>query len=142
MSELWRMTIVPNSDGPVLIAPADWVDAVLIYGVSTIPNNKIVLGVPTYGYDWPVGQPGKVISYANAIATAIQYNASISADATFDPHFTYTVSSIVHEVWFTNVASFSKLLDLVNKYYINGICIWYPGSDDPKIYDAIRTKFS
>lgn len=127
---------------PGTIAPADWVEEVLIYGVSTIPGNKIVLGVPTYGYDWPVGQRGKVISYANAIATANKYNALIIADANLGPHYTYTLDSTVHEVWFTDAASFSVLLDLVNKYAINGICMWYPGSEDPRIYDAIRTKFS
>lgn len=127
--------------GPGPIAPADWVEGVLRYAISTIPNGKIVLGVPTYGYDWPIGKPGKVISYADAIVTAHQYNAPILSDAKLGPHFTYTVNSTVHECWFTDGTFFSILLDLVNKYSINGICMWYPGSDDPKIYEAIRTKF-
>jgi len=131
-----------QGSGPGTIAPADWVKDVLIYGVSSIASNKIVLGVPTYGLDWPAGLPGKVISYASAIATATKYNAPIIANASLGPHFTYTVGSTVHEVWFTDAASFSVLLDLVKLYSINGICMWYPGVEDPKIYDAIRTKFS
>jgi len=131
-----------QGSAPGTIAPADWVEGVLIYAVSTIPSNKIVLGVPTYGYDWPVGQSGKVITYADAFATANKYNAPIIADANLGPHFTYTVGSTVHETWFIDAAFFSVLLDLVNDYSINGICLWYPGSGDPKIYDVIRTKFS
>ena len=131
-----------QGSAPGTIAPADWVAEVLIYGVSTIPSNKIVLGVPTFGYDWPVGQSGKVISYTDALATANKYNVPIIADAKLGPHFTYTVGGTVHEVWFTDATFFSILLDLVNDYSINGICMWYPGAEDPKIYDVIRTKFS
>ncbi|GAB6171889.1 hypothetical protein JCM15765_13670 [Paradesulfitobacterium aromaticivorans] len=47
---------------------------------------------------------------------------------------------VSHEVWFTDATSFITLLDLVNKHALNGICLWHPGEEDPKIYDAIRAK--
>lgn len=128
---------------PGPIAPADWIDRVLAYGVSTIPKNKIVLGLPTYGYDWPQGQVAKGVTYNYAISTSKRYNAPVIEDAQLGPHFTYitTPDGINHEVWFTDAASFATLLDLVNQYDIKGICIWYLGAEDPKIYDVIRTKF-
>lgn len=128
---------------PGPIAPADWIDKVLAYAVSTIPKGKIVLGVPTYGYDWPLapGQVGKGITYNYAISTARRHNASIIADAQQGPHFSYTENEIVHEVWFIDAVSFAPLLDLTNKYDINGIVIWYLGAEDPKIYDVIQAKF-
>lgn len=125
------------------IAPADWIDRVLAYAVSSIPNDKIVLGVPTYGYDWPLGpgQEGRGITYSYAISTAKRYNALIIEDAQQGPHFTYTLNEAVHEVWFSDATSLATLLDLVNKYDIKGIVFWYLGAEDPKIYDVIRTKF-
>ena len=36
---------------------------------------------------------------------------------------------------------FSTLLDLVNKYNLRGICIWYLGAEDSRIYTEIQTKF-
>ena len=128
---------------PGPIAPADWVDRVLTYAVSTIPKSKIVLGVPTYGYDWPLelGQQGRGITYSYAISTAQRYNVPIIEDAQQGPHFTYTANEVVHEVWFIDATSFATLLDLVNKYDINGIVIWYLGAEDPKIYDVIQAKF-
>lgn len=128
---------------PGAIAPADWVDKVLAYAVSTIPKGKIVLGVPTYGYDWPLeqGQVGKGITYNYAISTASRYNAPITEDVQQGPHFTYTANEVVHEVWFIDATSFATLLDLVNKYDINGIVIWYLGAEDPKLYDVIQAKF-
>ena len=128
---------------PGSIAPADWIAKVLAYAVSTIPKNKIVLGVPTYGYDWPLGQgqQGKGITYNYAISTASRYNAPIIENAQQGPHFTYTANEVVHEVWFIDATSFATLLDLVNYYDINGIVIWYLGAEDPKIYDVIQAKF-
>ena len=145
VADLVRIMAYDNhtqASDPGPIAPADWVEAVLIYGTSTIPSNKIVLGVPTYGYDWPVGQSAKLISYASAIAIANKYNVPIINDAILGPHFAYTVNNTGHEVWFTNTSSFSALLDLVNKYAISGVCMWYPGLEDPGIYNAIQTKLS
>lgn len=128
---------------PGSIAPADWVDKVLAYAVLAIPKSKIVLGVPTYGYDWPLeqGQVGKGINYNYAISTASRYNAPIIEDAQQGTHFTYTANEVVHEVWFIDASSFATLLDLVNKYDINGIVIWYLGAEDPKLYDVIQAKF-
>jgi spore germination protein len=128
-------------DPPGPIAPVDWVDNVLAYAISTISSNKIVLGVPTYGYDWPPGQKATLISYSYAINTANKYNAAIIADVILGPHYNYISNSTVHEVWFTDTSLFDSLLDLVNKYQIFGICMWYPGLEDPKIYDDLRSKF-
>lgn len=126
---------------PGSIAPADWVDSVLAYAISVIPRNKIELGIPTYGYDWPQGQQATGVTYNKAVATASSYNVPIITDARLGPHFTYNANGLNHEVWFVDALSFGTLLDLVNKYDIRGICIWYLSAEDPKIYDAIQTKF-
>ncbi|MHB8127058.1 MAG: peptidoglycan-binding protein [Desulfitobacteriaceae bacterium] len=126
---------------PGSIAPADWVDAVLAYAVSVIPRSKIELGIPTYGYDWPQGQPATGVTYGNAISTANQYNVPIITNAQLGPHFMYSVNNLSHEVWFVDALLLSTLLDLVNKYDIRGICIWYLSAEDPKIYDEIQAKF-
>ncbi|HWJ03372.1 MAG TPA: glycosyl hydrolase family 18 protein, partial [Verrucomicrobiae bacterium] len=130
-----------NTSSAGSIAPATWVDQVVAYAVSVIPANKVVLGVPDYGYDW-VGSQGKGVTYEQAINTANTYGASITNDAQYGPHYTYSVNGISHEVWFENATSVSTLLDIVNKYNINGIAIWRLGGEDANIYSAIRTKFT
>lgn len=126
---------------PGSIAPADWVEAVLNYAVSVIPRNKIELGIPTYGYDWPQGQPATGVTYGDAVSIANRYNVPIITNAQQGPHFTYSDNDFIHEVWFVDALSFSTLLDLVNKYDLRGICIWYLSAEDPKIFDAINVKF-
>ncbi|MHB8125233.1 MAG: glycosyl hydrolase family 18 protein [Desulfitobacteriaceae bacterium] len=70
---------------PGSIAPADWVEAVLAYAVSVIPRNKIELGIPTYGYDWPQGQSATGLTYGNAISKANRYNVPIITNAQLGP---------------------------------------------------------
>jgi spore germination protein YaaH len=126
---------------PGSIAPADWVDSVLAYAISAIARNKIELGVPAYGYDWPQGQRATGVTYNVAVARANQYNVPIITDARLGPHFTYNANGLNHEVWFVDALFFGTLLDLVNKYDIHGICIWYLSAEDPQIYNVIQTKF-
>jgi Predicted glycosyl hydrolase len=93
----------------------------------------------SYIYSYDVRATG--VTYSKAVATANQYNVPIIADAQLGPHFTYNANGLIHEVWFVDSLLFGTLLDLVNKYNIRGICIWYLSAEDPKIYDAIQTKF-
>jgi hypothetical protein len=44
--------------GPV--APIGWVRAVLRYAKTQIPANKIILGIPLYGFDWSGGRGSAV----------------------------------------------------------------------------------
>ncbi|HWJ03394.1 MAG TPA: glycosyl hydrolase family 18 protein, partial [Verrucomicrobiae bacterium] len=122
-----------NTSSAGSIAPVNWVNQVLAYAVGVIPPNKLVLGLPNYGYDW-VGSQGKGITYSQAIATADAYNTAIIDDAQNGPHFTYNANGVMHEIWFINSGYYASLLDLVNRYNINGIAIWRLGGEDPDNY--------
>lgn len=127
-----------SSPGP--IAPVDWVNNIISYATSVINPNKIELGIPDYGYNWS-GSKGIGIDYLHAINTAARYNSKVTDDTNSGPHYTYSDKKGNHTVWFENEASIQPLLDLVNKYNLNGISIWSLGGEDPKIYTAINAKF-
>ena len=44
----WGFTYGP----PMAVAPLDKVRQVVAYGVTEIPPQKILMGLPNYGYDW------------------------------------------------------------------------------------------
>ncbi|KLU66382.1 putative sporulation-specific glycosylase YdhD [Desulfosporosinus acididurans] len=127
-----------SSPGP--IAPVNWVNNVISYAISVINPNKIELGIPDYGYNWS-GSKGIGINYLHAVNTAARYNSKVTIDPNSGPHYTYSDKKGDHTVWFENESSIQPLLDLVNKYNLNGISIWSLGGEDPKIYTAINTKF-
>ena len=126
---------------PGSIAPASWVEQVVKYAVTAISTDKLVLGVPNYGYDWVPGSKGKGVTYEQVMATATANNAAIIEDLQNGAHYTYSANGTAHEVWFENANTLGTKLDLVNKYNLKGIAIWRLGGEDPKAYSTIAAKF-
>ena len=127
-----------SAPGP--IAPPDWVSRVLQLAVAEIPRDKIILGVATYGYDWPSGEQGSDLQWADAEALARNHNVSMKWDtASQSPWFTYTGSlGRSHTVWYENALSMKYKLDLATQFRIAGVFIWVLGGEDPAIWGNLR----
>ncbi len=131
----WRK----SASGP--IAPNTWVETVIKLALSLIPKEKIVLGIPSYGYDWPKDGTGTSVTWDSSMKTALMHRSEIHWNNIFEaPWFTYIDGGILHEVWFENALSLSSKLDLAKKYKINGVCLWRLGGEDPEIWNVIRSK--
>ena len=97
---------------PYAVAPVDLVEDVIKYAVSVIPSRKIMMGMPLYGYDWPLpympgGKWAKRISPQDALQLASEKGAEIQFnEQTMSPTFTYyDENGIMHEVWFEDARS-------------------------------------
>lgn len=127
MTYEWGYTAGP----PMAVAPLPNVRAVLDYAVTEIPSGKIFLGLPNYGYDWPLPfvqgvTRAQSISNQRAIELAIEHQIAIQYDETAQaPFFHYTdASGSVHEVWFEDARSLSAKLRLIAEYGFRGAGIW------------------
>lgn len=127
MTYEWGYTAGP----PMAVAPLPNVRAVLDYAITEIPPEKIFLGVPNYGYDWPLPfvqgtTRAQSISNQYAIELAIRYKIAIQYDETAQsPFFHYTDDSgTVHEVWFEDARSMSAKLRLISEYGFRGAGFW------------------
>ncbi len=127
MTYEWGYTAGP----PMAVAPLPNVRAVLDYAVTEIPPSKIFLGVPNYGYDWPLPfvqgvTRAQSISNQRAIELAVEHDIAIQYDETAQsPFFHYTdASGTVHEVWFEDARSMSAKLSLVAEYGFQGAGFW------------------
>ena len=127
MTYEWGYTYGP----PMAVAPISNVRAVLDYAVTEIPRDKILLGLPNYGYDWPLpfvqgSTRATSISSQQAIDLAIRYRIAIQYDeAAQAPFFHYTdESGVVHEVWFEDARSLDAKLRLIAEYGFQGAGIW------------------
>ena len=113
------------------VAPLPNVRQVVEYALTEIPAEKIWLGVPNYGYDWPLPfQQGQTkatsISSQQAVALARRYGVDIKYDARAQsPWFRYTdESGGVHEVWFEDARSIQAKLALIPEYGLFGAGYW------------------
>jgi spore germination protein len=127
MTYEWGYTYGP----PMAVAPLPNVRAVLDYAVTEIPAKKIFLGVPNYGYDWPLpfvqgSTKAQSLSNQRAIELAVQYGVSIEYDETAQaPFFHYTdAGGTVHEVWFEDARSLDAKLRLIAGYGFRGAGFW------------------
>lgn len=126
MTYEWGYTYGP----PMAVAPLPQVRQVVEYAVSRIPTEKIRLGIPNYGYDWPLPfekgiTKAKTIGNVEAVEIAIKHGVAIQFDETArSPFFTYWQDGIEHIVWFEDVRSLKEKYQLVQEYNLQGIGIW------------------
>ena len=116
---------------PMAVSPIENVRRVLDYGVTAIEPSKIYMGMPNYGYDWPLPFVQGVtrapsIGNVEAVEIAARYGATILYDeASQAPHFNYFNEGWTeHEVWFEDARSVRAKLALVPEYGLAGVGYW------------------
>ena len=116
---------------PMAVAPIPNVRKVVEYALTEIPARKLYLGIPNYGYDWPLPyEKGKTrarsISNQEAVELAVAHRAEIQYDETAQsPYFQYTApDGAAHEVWFEDARSMAVKLRLIKEYGLYGAGYW------------------
>ncbi len=127
MTYEWGYTYGP----PMAVAPLPNVRRVVEYALTEIPAGKIWLGVPNYGYDWPLPFAEGVtratsISNQYAVRLALRYGAEIQYDTFAQaPWFRYMdEQGREHEVWFEDARSIQAKLALIPEYGLYGAGYW------------------
>ncbi len=143
MNYQWATTINP----PAPISSIYNMDAFLNYVTGFISPDKIIIGIPTIGYDWELPFfPGfssvNSISFDGAINLAREHNAIIQFDEVSQtPYYIYYDNQIQHIVWFIDSRSINALLDLVVKYNLHGAGIWNITLYNPQLWLVINAQY-
>ena len=147
MTYEWGYTYGP----PMAVSPVDKVRQVLEYGASEIPSEKIVMGVPNYGYNWKlpyVAGESRARSLGNveAVALAKEKRARIEYDeVSAAPYFRYfereNATPVEHVVWFENANSVASLIALVEDLGLDGIGIWTAMKYFPQLWLVLNATY-
>ena len=126
-----------TAPGP--IAPHWWVEQVADYMVSIMPAEKVLLGMPTYGYDWGQGVSCKSISASRLNDIRHKYSLQQYWDHTsMSPYYRYTDSAgRGHEVWFENAKSLQVKTEIAQRYQLGGVSFWRVGAGFEDIYQVM-----
>ena len=141
MTYEWGYTYGP----PMAVAPINKVNEVLSYTVTEIPPQKLLMGIPLYGYDWPIPfekgvtkatslSPQQALIIAQENGVAIQYDEMSQA-----PYFRYAGDT--HEVWFEDARSIYAKLMLLKMYNLTGIGYWNLARDFPQNWAVLNSLF-
>ncbi len=127
MTYEWGYTYGP----PMAVAPIDKQRQVVEYAITEIPRGKIKLGIPNYGYDWPLPYEkgvtvAKTVGVVEAVQIAVKYGVNIEFDEVAkSPFFRYfDENGIQHEVWFEDVRSMQAKFDLIKEFTLQGCGYW------------------
>jgi spore germination protein len=144
MTYEWGYTFGP----PMAVAPLNAVRRVLDYAVTAIPRNKVLMGIPNYGYDWTLpyqrGTRATTLSNVGAVDLAARFGGEIKYDTVSQaPFFNYYDSNAKqHMVWFEDARSIRAKLQLVNELRLNGISYWTIGRYFPQNWLVLNSIYN
>lgn len=133
---------------PMAVSPLNQVRRVMEYAVSVVPRNKIMMGIPLYGYDWTLpyiqgGTWARSITPQQAVGLAVKYKVKIEYDNTSQaPFFNYTdEQGKRHVVWFEDARSIQAKFNLVKELGIRGFFYWVLRGGFPQNWLLVQDNF-
>lgn len=124
---------------PGSVASLPWVTKVLNYAIANIPREKIYMGIPLYGYDWPEKGTGQVIGYQRAVELARRQGAPLQWDtAQHSTFFRYESGGVRHTVYFEDPRSLREKLELAQRMGIRGIAVWEMNLSHPRFWEVLQ----
>jgi spore germination protein len=127
-----------SAAGPV--APLWWVRDVGTYMIANIPREKILLGLPTYGYDW--GSTGRAVTVTRPKLAIIQNKYRVTAGfdwKSMSPYYLYTdENGRQHTIWLENESSLAAKWNLATTNRLGGIAFWRIGNGFDDLYKILR----
>ncbi len=150
----------------VPVADVLWVEKVVQLAAKTIPKHKLIIGIPTYGYEYAVTplvegyrydrlwafNPQYAIDFAAQLGLTTTRNKagemSLSYIATTSPLVTtlglaagpiFSAKTAVYNVlWWSDAVAIQQKVSLAKKLGVRGVAIFkLDGSHDPKLWDIL-----
>jgi len=126
-----------SKPGPV--ASHDWSQKVGEYARATIAEEKLVLGLPFYGRAWQDESYSKAYRFSGIGRLLDEEKIPSIQKESGIPHFSYQKTVNV-EVYFDNVHSTYKRLEIYHNQRIKNIGFWRLGQEDPLIWQTLLLK--
>ncbi len=127
-----------GSPGPIASLP--WMTQVLDYAIRFIPNEKLLLGIPVYGYDWS-NEPTSLVPMRDIPKLVAQTNARVLwSDQAVEPYFYYWKGRVKHTIRYENELSAKIRLSFIKSYKLRGLAIWRLGYETSRFWQELTSK--
>jgi hypothetical protein len=129
--------------------------SITYYQSQGVSADKILMGVPYYGRDWPVASntlpaqttgSGTALTYRQIVGSGnnnYSYNNYYWDYRSYNPYYSYQ-SGTWRQCFFDNTRSLGHKYNIVNRRALAGIGIWALGYDNghEELWDLIEDKFT
>lgn len=124
------------------VAEYPWVEKSIVGVLKSIPNEKLVLGVPFYTRLWSE-RDGKVSSQALSMEKANTFIKENNIELIWDEkslqYYGETEKNdTVYKIWLEDSKSLEKKASLIHKYDLAGIASWRKGFETREVWDTIN----
>ena len=157
---LCLMTYDQYTESPGPCAAINWVEQAVQATLTEVPADKLLMGIPLYGYDWIDGckkaltledfsnlaNRGRITLVSGDVWRVSSWLTSPTwKDSTGTNYFKFRDQyGRTHESWYESDESIELKLDLINEYGLAGACSWRYGFAVGKesIWDSYREKLN
>jgi cellulose synthase/poly-beta-1,6-N-acetylglucosamine synthase-like glycosyltransferase/spore germination protein YaaH/peptidoglycan/xylan/chitin deacetylase (PgdA/CDA1 family) len=130
-----------SSSKPGPLASQGWFQETLDHFSSIVPNGKLIVGLGSYGMDWPLASTTTAsgLTYGEVMSKAAELGAHAElAPKSRNMVFGYTDSKGVdHDVWFLDAVAVWNQWQLVKQKNSLGVALWRLGAEDPNIWSFV-----
>ncbi|HEY3322529.1 MAG TPA: polysaccharide deacetylase family protein [Planctomycetota bacterium] len=121
---------------PGPIAAMDWFRKGLQLRQADVPNDKTIVAIGNYSYDWRTGRPAAGRNFDDMMIIARENRADIRTDpASLNPAFRYEdEKGRQHDVWMLDATTFFNHLSIAGGMRPRGFALWRLGSEDPALW--------
>jgi spore germination protein YaaH len=123
------------NSNPGAISPLNWLEDVVEYSLASVPENKLVIGLPTYGYHWAKDE-GKSVQYFEAMETISEHNLTTTRDtASWELKAEFLNNGNKHYLWFQDAESIRKKIETCRELGVYKFYFWRLGKEDGALWD-------
>ena len=120
---------------PRPVAPPSWVEACVKYALNYIPRNKLLMGIPSYGWEWT--KDGKLVDWH-----MYDYISNLIKERGLKPVFDQTYKEKYLDlgttaIYYNDHETVVYKAIIARKYKLPGVAVWRLDGGDPLIWKAI-----
>jgi peptidoglycan-N-acetylglucosamine deacetylase len=121
-----------------------WIEKIVEEATDKIPNNKLILCVAGFGYDWKEDGDAIPLKYTEALSLALNNKKNIEFDNdTYNSHFDYEdENKNHHEVYFFDAAGIFNTIRFSDQMELAGNALWRLGSEDERVWTFYNRNLS
>lgn len=122
-----------SAPGP--ISEPSWVRSSLALRIREAGAERLVAGLPTYGYHWRPGQPTLSVTFREAQQSATRARAPFRRDKA--THTLRSTGADRAEIWLTDAGLLGTLVQATKAQGVHRFALWRLGQEDPAIWGKV-----